>query len=588
MKRNPFEFEAAIRFTPDEMVDYFIDDHNFARFIDSQRNVFLLGDRGTGKTMMLRYYSLPIQACKHRRDTPNKDMSEMLKTIGIYVPCRNTALGKPEPEMLEPLLGQLMSEHIMVVAVVHALADALASCPELVTDEEAVQVKEQVRGLLQWSLPEGVSVFVALRLAALRESVEAQRTMNQRIPDSYYDNAVTFASAVLPLVDVVTTCVKKLSESHFSIMFDDADALSDMQNATLNTWIASRDNSKISFKVATSLVDQKSLRTAHGGELLERHDFIRVDMEQDFQNSDAAYYELAKDIVEKRLSKCGIKRTAEEFFPISTRMAADLEKAEAEARRDAEARYPNGTAKQIGDFVYKFGRAYYFRNRSSKANRPPYSGFNLIVHVSTGVIRYLLEPCYAMYDVALSKLDGKVVEVQGIEPSIQAERLEELSKRRWGWVKQGFNNSIRGCTRDDAKSLSQLLENLAVFFTHRLHHHRSEPRAIAFSISGSALFDRMTDLERLLEIARRAQILFRRMSSGKDGGNREYYYTFDRLLWIVRGLDPVGQNACISIEARYLWEAAFKNSPLPKTPKEKSERGQLSSGQRDMFDGELV
>jgi hypothetical protein len=47
--KNPFEFEAALRFTPEEMVDYFIDNNNFARFISSQRNVFLLGDRGTGE-----------------------------------------------------------------------------------------------------------------------------------------------------------------------------------------------------------------------------------------------------------------------------------------------------------------------------------------------------------------------------------------------------------------------------------------------------------------------------------------------------------------------------------------------------------
>ena len=124
MRKNPFEFEAAIRFTSDEMVDYFIDDHNFARFVNSQRNVFLLGDRGTGKTMMLRYYSLPVQICKFRRDNPSGDVVDQLKLIGIYVPCRNTALAKPEPELLDPLVGRLMSEHFMVVAVVMGLDKA--------------------------------------------------------------------------------------------------------------------------------------------------------------------------------------------------------------------------------------------------------------------------------------------------------------------------------------------------------------------------------------------------------------------------------------------------------------------------------
>jgi hypothetical protein len=391
---------------------------------------------------------------------------------------------------------------------------------------------------------------------------------------------------VLPLIDLLTSSVEKLAKSHFSLMFDDAEALSDYQNTALNTWIASRDTSKLSFKVATSLVDQKPLCTSTGGSLLERHDFIRVDMEKDFQNTEAAFHKLAKEIVEKRLVKYGINKTAEEFFPINTQMAADLRLAEISARQDAVKRFPDGTSKQIGDYVYKYGRAYYFRSRSSKANRPPYSGFSLIVHVSTGVIRYLLEPCYEMFDAALSRIKDPSKQIQFVEPSVQTECLEVLSKRRWDWIKQGFNDSIRKCNRVDAKHLFQLLDNLSVFLKYRLQNHRSEPRAITFSVAGQGTFSGTEQLFNLLEIARRAQILFKRTSSGKDDGRRETYYTFDRLLWIERGLDPIGQNACVSVEARYLWSAAFENKPIPTGPKGKIERDKSSTRQTEMFSSE--
>ena len=522
MKKNPFEFEAAIRFTPEEMVDYFIDDHNFARFVNSQRNVFLLGDRGTGKTMMLRYYSLPVQMCKHKREAMNQEPAEQLKLIGVYIPCRNTALAKPEPELLEPHVGRLMGEHFMVVAVVNALAEALASVPNLVTNNEAALIRDEMQFVFQWEMLANVPVFEALKRAAMRESVAVQHALNNRDPDSSYDNAVTFSSVVLPLIDLLTTNVTKLKNSHFNFMFDDAEALSDLQNSTLNTWIASRNTAKISFKVATSLVDQKSLRTTAGGELLERHDFIRVNMEQDFQNTDAAFYKLAKDIIERRLNKTQIDIKAEDFFPINPQMADDLEKAEAKARNDAETRFPEGSPKQIRDFVYKYSRAYYFRLRSPRANRPPYSGFSLIVHVSTGVIRYLLEPCYEMYDAALSRLKDENEKPQQIEPSIQTDRLEDLSKRRWDWIKECFNNSVRDCKREDAKHLAQLLDNLAILLKHRLHHHSSEPRAITFSVAAENKLDKQKKaaLFHLFEIARRAQILFKRTSSGKDEGRR--------------------------------------------------------------------
>lgn len=581
--KNPFEFEAALRFTPEEMVDYFIDNNNFARFIASQRNVFLLGDRGTGKTMMLRYYSLPVQACKHRIENPDLLLSDRLDTIGVYIACRNTALAKPEPELLDKLAGRLMSEHLLVVALVHALADSLVYLPDLVSEDEASLIRAEMNFLFQWELQDDTPIFVGLKRAAMREAVAIQQVLNARALDCYYENAVSFATVVLPLIDLLISNVAKLRNSHFSFMFDDAEALSDMQNATLNTWIASRDTPRISFKVATSLVDQKPLTTVAGGALLERHDFIRVNMEPDFQNTDTSFHDLAKEIVERRLRKCGVEKSAEEFFPVNPQMLADLKAAEDSARRDAEALFPDKASRQIRDYVYKYSRAYYFRERSPRANRPPYSGFDLIVHASTGIIRYLLEPCYEMYDAAQSQSKGNQ-QVQQIPPAIQAERLEFLSKRRWEWIKQSFNNSIRGCTRQDAKHLAQLLENLAVFLMFRLRNHKSEPRAITFSISAQDKFDKTDQLLSLLEVARRAQILFKRTSSGKDEGRREDYYVFDRLLWIDRGLDPVGQNACISLEARFLWEAAYANKPFPTTATEKASRAKVVVDHPDMFD----
>ena len=584
MNANPFEFEAAIRFTPDEMVDYFIDNHNFARFVSSQRNVFLLGDRGTGKTMILRYYSLPVQVCRAKRATPNLNNFDLTSLIGIYIPCRNTSFAKPEPDLFGPVMGRAMSEHFMIVAMINALAESLRAVPNLVTASEELLLRQNIGFVLQWDLPPGVPIFQALQCAAMRESIQSQQTLNRRVPNSYYENAVTFATALLPLVQLLTDGVEGLKSSHFSFMFDDAESLSDMQNATLNTWIASRDTSRISFKVATSLVEQKSLLTLSQGELLERHDFIRVEMEQDFQNTEASFHKLAQDIVERRLEKTDINRTAHEFFPINSEMEKDLEKAKEQAKLDAKQKMPQGTSKQIQDYVYKYSRAYYFRARSPRANRPPYSGFDLIVHTSTGVIRYLLEPCYEMYDEAKSRLKNPQEQIAEIPSAIQTERLEVLSKRRWEWIKQGFNNSVRGCTREDATKIANLLDNLATHFLHRLQNHNSEPRAITFTISAKDSFEKTEELLRLLEVARRAQILFRRTSSGKDDGKREDYYTFDRLLWIDRGLDPVGQNASVSLEARFLWSAAFQNQPLPISAKEKSVHASVSGDQQAMFE----
>ena len=65
----------------------------------------------------------------------------------------------------------------------------------------------------------------------------------------------------------------------------------------------------------------------------------------------------------------------------------------------------------------------YFRERSAKANKPPYSGFETIVDISTGIVRNLLDPCYWMFDNALkNNKDG----ITQISPKIQNQKIVEL------------------------------------------------------------------------------------------------------------------------------------------------------------------
>jgi len=582
MKTNPFEFEAANEFSVEEMVDYFISDENFTRALSSRKNVFLMGDRGTGKTMALRFFSLPVQYCfSQRTDFTGGDI---LATIGIYIPCRKPNLGKTEPELLEPFLGRLHGEHLLITAMVASLADSLAIVRADVSSQEEKQVRNDVSFLLNWELPADRPIFEALGTVARRESIQAQRALNRRSADSHYENVATFATTFQPLIELLNSSVSSLAASHFSLMFDDAEDLSDFQNETLNSWVAVRDTSRISFKIATSTVEQRPLRTTGGGGLLERHDFIYLNLDQDFQNSDAAYGKMARKIVDRRLKQIDIEGHADDFFPINPLFAEGLDAATERARAEANKRGLEG--RQIRDFVHKMARAFYFRGRPSQANHPPYSGFDLLVHVSTGVIRYLLEPCYEMYDSALSQRSEGTQRVVSIPPSIQTECLERMSKRRWEWIKAGFNSSIKGCTAEDAQHVHQLLDQMAVLFRRRLDLHESEPRAISFSVSATSSLEakKWDQLQHLLLTARRAQILFKRLSTSKVEGRSEDYYTFDRLLWISRGLDPVGQNARVSVEARFLWNAAFLNQPLPLDAAEKKEADDRCEPLLEMFD----
>ena len=57
---NPFEYEAANNLSEEDIINYYIEDYNYSRFIRSTKNIFLIGERGSGKTMTLLYNSFKI------------------------------------------------------------------------------------------------------------------------------------------------------------------------------------------------------------------------------------------------------------------------------------------------------------------------------------------------------------------------------------------------------------------------------------------------------------------------------------------------------------------------------------------------
>lgn len=576
--RNPFEYMGANDLPPEMILDYYIEDFNYSRFIQSKRNVILAGERGCGKSMTLLFNSWALRQLKAARD--NSPLA--LGLIGVYVPCNTPLTHKEEYQLLDRVRAALISEHHLVLSITYRIAETLAQIPGVLEGADEQQVRSKMEFIFGTDLLRDVPFFDAIKAFIEKESLRTQRVIND--PDTAqinYEDTFTFASLVVPVLGCAKS-LPKLKDSHFMLMIDDAHDLNRYQVKALNSWIAYRDHSLFSFKVAIANVARTPLRTSSGGSILEGHDYTRLDMAQPFQNEASNFGRLAKQLVERRLRKFGIAATSEEFFPISDRLRQDLEKAEEDVRQEAVARYGTDSRK-VSDYVYKYKRAHYFRSRPSKANRPEYSGFDTLVFLSTGVIRNLLQPCYWMYDKMLSLAADKAASSQApltaIPPHIQSEIIIERSRVLWDWLRSELDQSIEDCSREDGIRAFQLLDNLAVHFRERLLSHNSEPRANSFTISGRTQ-ELMDKLDGIFRILQQAQLLYVRSGAAKDKGKRELYYVPNRMLWPERGLDPHGQHARVSLGAAELWAAADENRPIPL--REDSAETQLE--QKGLFD----
>ncbi len=576
---NPFEYDAATKLSEDKLVEFYIEDHNYSRFIRSKRNIMLIGERGTGKTMALLYNSFPIA----QKKAENSGSALEYDIICVYVPCNTPLTHRGEYELLGDYEASVVSEHFLVLAIMYEVVNTISRIKGILDGVDVNRLREQLVFVLDLQIPEAEPFFEGLSQTIQREVTRTQRVLNTRVKDAFYDSALSFSSGLLPLLNTLKR-IPKLADSHFALMLDDAHDLNPFQIKALNSWIAYRDNSMFSFKVATAKVDQPDRITASGGTILEGHDYSLVDMEKAYQSEFTEFGRLARAVVQKRLANVKIDKTPDEFFPISTEFQKGLMESEEIVRNRAKERFPDGSGKQISDYVYKYARAEYFRNRSSKANRPPYSGFDTLVHVSTGIIRNLLEPCWWMYDTVYSRQEDLEKEsvILEIPSSVQRDILLERSQRKWDWIREQLDCSIDGCSYEQREQVHRLFDNLAILFRERLLHHESEPRAIVFTISDRE-YEHFEKLEALLKIARKAQILYTRTGSAKDRGRRETYYVPNRILWLDRGLDPSGQHARVSIKAQSLWKAATENVQIPVEIKGDTEVSTISDLQGVLF-----
>ena len=243
---NPFQYWAANDFSPDRVLEYFIEDYNYSRFIQSRRNVFIRGERGSGKTMTLLYHALATQRCKAKRDSAECSLDQ----IGIYIPCNTPLMQRTEHELLSPFKARVLSEHFLVLGISYWLAKTLGENWDLMGHIDTVGLTDDLEDAIGRTLPGGESFLKQVLAFVKREVRETQEAINRADSDTFYRDALSFATFLMPLLELLQR-IECLSTSHFLLMIDDAHDLNWHQIRVLNSWIAYRDHALFSFKVAT-------------------------------------------------------------------------------------------------------------------------------------------------------------------------------------------------------------------------------------------------------------------------------------------------------------------------------------------------
>lgn len=570
---NPFSVKTPENLSATEIVDLFVPYPEFEN-LQVSGHQFLDGHRGSGKSMMLRMMA-PDSLMLYR----NCSLMN-LPYFGVYLSIKATELNAPEYSRLEKEpSGSILSEHVLATKLMSALFSSVRShCISHIREKNLLQqlrlmIEKLISSRLKYagwtasppdnweaiaSSIEDLLNFVVVTIDDIQ--VATAQYIKRR---SFGEGNPAYQGALLGFQDILLPTVKDLvagrliPQAPVYFLLDDADNLTEQQTQILNTWVAYRSTDITSLKISTQL-NYKTYRTTSGARIEAPHDFSSINFTSVHTGSiKERYPKLVANIVEKRLAKYGLSNTDPHlFFPPNVQQEEKIKEIYEEIKSSWE---KGKSGFRANDDAYRYARPEYIRRLSGdsrQGSKYQYSGFDQLVHISSGIIRFFLEPASRMFtEQAIMNGANKVT---SISPSIQN---QELRKQADQLLLQDFDKLIDEATEDnkhqaeDIKKLRNLVTGIgSLFRAHIMQENISQRRVFSFSISGEV----SQEVRSILKIGAIHGYFYIDSIGAKEGMGRKNLYVLTRRLAPAFSLDPVGFSGYLTLTDSALREMMEK------------------------------
>ena len=584
---NPFVVESPEKLTPSQIVDLFIDRFTDVETVKQRKHTFVWGSRGSGKSMMLRFLEPTCQMIAYGTwDAFLQQQSQPF--LAVYCPCKEGQLNKTELGLLDKAVAGVMSEHMLNLMVADRVLEALLHHfpPGFLAPEDKQRFKENVTRLfdkasIASSVVEadefsrgGTDAVEWLQRLFGAESRKVSAFLRRAV---LAGGAVTYEGTTSGYHDFLLPFMKEVKalpqfrDVSIYVMLDDANRLTGVQQQAVNTWIANRDQATLCIKVSAQREGYTTTETRDGGVIEEPHDYSQVVTDELYTEKKSDYGKKVKLIAERRLRLSDVPtKSMEELLPAD----AYEERLLAQYRTELEGEWERLTERPArqGDYVHRLLMARLFQHLRRAKQKKSYAGFDNIVHLSSGVVRDFLEPCYLMFDKCIGK-GMKPEEITAVAPAIQDEILYPYSEAFLNDVFEHIRQTLPPEKQSQLDRLWTLLNSLGRLFYKRLTDPEvREARLFSFTVRG----DVPDDLRQVLNLGVRYRYLQRRTYSTKEGGGREFWYILNRRLCPVFELDPTGFEGRMSLTPDMLRLACEDPDRFVRARLKQLDEGQLS------------
>jgi hypothetical protein len=430
---NPFIVQTPEDIPAEYTVAVFVNVFTDFYKIPHKGHTFVHGPRGSGKSMMFRFLQPDCQCLAKKKDLRELDF------YGAYVPIKNTDLKLTELIRLENQNANIiLNEHFMVLYIAVKLFGGLAKLFQIVDPAQ----KDQLGSTKAFLENRFIRLLQQAGWECDKTWLSSSETMSEcwkaaeDICDELYKSVVrylrklsfarqqpTYEGPLCGYLDFLHPLLRDLRRLPFMppgpiyLLMDDADNLNLTQTMILNSWVSSRTSADVSIKISTQL-NYKTYRTVTGTTIDTPHDYSEVDIATVYTSSRDKYRDRVREIVRVRLNRIlDVETKPEEFFPVDEEQERQIDHIASQIR----ARFgEEGRGFRPSDDVVRYARPDYIkslRGRSKSGFTYNYAGFDQLVHLSDGCIRYFLEPASLMYAEEESLHPAN--RVNSIRPSIQ-------------------------------------------------------------------------------------------------------------------------------------------------------------------------
>ncbi|MCL2135364.1 MAG: hypothetical protein FWH37_07435 [Candidatus Bathyarchaeota archaeon] len=583
MLENPFDVMS-----PEEMDAYkakqlFVEMYSDFPQIRRAGNIIMSGARGCGKSMLIRC-SMPDVLLL--QNTPTKTSSQ-LDYLAFYVPVKKTTLSLTELRFLENRHAPYMiNEHFMTL---HVLMHSLLLLSKITFDSyDALQYKEffdntysrymHLSGCKDEIKPDFTSSSYFFKSLYNHAEELQQQFYNYIInlnPNSD-KNDPKYSLPLLSFLRFIVPVFKKLldlpgfpTNKNIYLFIDDADNLSKTQTEILNTWISCRTQPTISLKISSQYEMYKTYLTSNGVLIESPHDYQAINISSRYTtNYDGNFREKIIEILDRRLKIVGITSSPEKFFPGYKYQEEKIE----EEREKLRAKYlaGEGIGYTESDDVRRYAVPNYIKalgGKSKSRSTFRYAGLDTIIHLSSGIVRYVIDAASNMFDVVCGK-NPSINQITEIPTDIQNTVMRKLSddflytELRKPGTEQTCEDAIYPI--DSPKNIIGKLHNLicamgSTFFE-ILVSERSERKVFSIALTNTP----DEEISNVLKMGVRLNYLYETTIGNKKGNGRTWLYILNRRLAPSFILDPSGFQGYLFMTNEDLHHA-FENGKRLRT-----------------------